>query len=95
MIPQPTSRRRTNGVEPPTNRKRIKERQHAVPTNADAPRLQETIQTPAQETKALTSAFKLLPVTKKGVCPYCSQHIGKGISGHMQSCQHTGKSRTE
>ena len=94
MIPQPTNRRRTNGVEPPVNRKRIKEKYHGLPST-DASRLQETVEAPIQETKKLTSAFKLLPIKVKGVCPYCNQRIGKGIFGHMQSCQHTLNSRIE
>lgn len=94
--PEATPRRRTNGVEPPVNRKRIKETRHAVPAQASEP-VQETVtvETSQPKAQALTSAFKLLPIKTKGVCPYCNQRIGKGIFGHMQSCQHTAKSRIE
>ena len=91
-IPKPTARRRTDGMSPPINRKRIKEITHAVPQHAQEPDEKPT-ETPVQETQALTP--KLLPITKKGVCPYCSQHIGKGIFGHMKSCQLTANSRIE
>ena len=89
-IPKPTARRRTDGVPPPVNRKRIKETHHALPENATYAQEPDE-KAPKQETQALTP--KLLPITKKGVCPYCSQHIGKGIFGHMQSCQLTANSR--
>ena len=92
-IPKPTARRRTDGMPPPTNRKRIKEITHAVPSHAQKSdeKVIETCST--QEAQVLTP--KLLPITKKGVCPYCSQHIGKGIFGHMKSCQLTANSRIE
>ena len=91
-IPPPTARRRTDGAPPPVNRKRIKETRYVPETNAQSEQSPEKIET-CQETEVLTP--KLLPIIKKGVCPYCSQHIGKGIFGHMQSCQHTAKSRIE
>ena len=92
-IPKPTARRRTDGAPPPVNRKRIKEKPNAEPLYAQKSdeKIIETCST--QETQVLTP--KLLPITKKGVCPYCSQHIGKGIFGHMKSCQLTANSKIE
>ena len=90
-IPPPTGRRRENGLPPPVNRKRVKETRYVPETNAKPEQPPEKIEA-VQKTQVLKP--KLLPITKKGVCPYCSQHIGKGIFGHMQACQLISNSRT-
>lgn len=88
IIPKPTARRRSDGMAPPVNRKRIKEPQNAVSAHAEKP-LEKTCEAPVEETKVL----KLLPIKTKGTCPYCGTRIGKGIFGHMKSCQLTAASR--
>ena len=88
-IPKPTSRRRTDGVPPPVNRKRIKEPQNAVSEADETLRDAQKIEDATEETKTL----KLLPIKTRGTCPYCGVHIGKGIFGHMKSCQLTANSR--